>query len=69
MIEHGKQHHGPGGGSGTNDLAEEQQPRRLHFEVLLTGDSYPLSRVVTDLVESAMRIYPAGCEITVTSRV
>jgi hypothetical protein len=71
MIEQREYYHGVHGaaGTGTGEIAEELQPRRVHFEVLLTGDSYPLSRVVTELVESTMRKYPAGCEITITSRV
>ncbi|HEX3993963.1 MAG TPA: hypothetical protein VHX39_22555 [Acetobacteraceae bacterium] len=71
MIEQGEQHRTPdgAGGSGTDHVAEGRQLHRMHFEVLLTGDSYPLSRIVTYLVESAMRMYPAGCESTITSRV
>ncbi len=71
MIEQREYHHEISGavGSGKSDITEEQQPRRLHFEVLLMGDSYPLNQVVTHLVENAMRRYPAGCEIIITSRV
>jgi hypothetical protein len=71
MIEQRELLNGVGGtvGSVKGELTEEQQPRRLHFELLLKGDNYPMSQVVTHLVEKAMRTYPAGCEIVITSRV
>jgi hypothetical protein len=71
MIEQRELLNGVGGmgGSIKGELAEEQQPRRLHFEVLLKADNYPLSQIVTHLVERAMRTYPTGCEIVITSRV